>query len=195
MAVCVWAGQWGCLKDCLYFGPNSFRWCHWNSGKSICEPVKVFWAYKKYCPHPSSTLYCRSHHPPSTQHRTGDLWGQLHFPMSESFHIIPGRACHIRHSCPGPITGELANSPRLLSLHILIVNSFATVLPSGLLQAYLVGKFSLFLRDGVPWPWLRFTRFLKIISVSFFPAIFPKSFLPFVSGYVRMCIRSDALVS
>lgn len=48
---------------------------------------------------------------------------------------------------------------------------------------------------GVPWPGLRFTLFF-MMPVSFFPAISPcaNASLPFGSGYVRMCFRSNALV-
>lgn len=47
----------------------------------------------------------------------------------------------------------------------------------------------------VPWPGLGFTLSF-IMPVSFFPAMSPgaKSSLPFGSGYVRMCFRSNALL-
>ena len=51
MWLCVGrGGSVGCFKgylQCLALTISDLIWHHWNSKKSICEPVKAFWAYKK----------------------------------------------------------------------------------------------------------------------------------------------------
>lgn len=76
----------GCLQ-CLVLTIGCLRWYHWNSRKSVCEPVKAFWAYKR-----SIVLLIKQAitltSPPPTQHITGDLWGLLYFSILRSVFLL-----------------------------------------------------------------------------------------------------------